>query len=139
MADPVVTRSEDETEALARALAAKLRPGDVVLLEGELGAGKTVFARGLAAGLAHDPEAVSSPTFTLLHEYRSGRVPMFHADLYRVDRAEAAELGLEEMAAEGVLVVEWPDRLRDPGPSPVRVRLEYVAADDNARRITVAR
>lgn len=135
----VVSRSEAETETVARTLAAGLAPGDVVLIEGELGAGKTVFVRGLAAGLGLDPDEVSSPTFTLVHEYRGGRVALSHADLYRLDRAAAADLGLEEAGAGAVLAVEWPDRLDDPGPSPIRVCIDLVAGDDDARRITVSR
>jgi len=132
-----VTRSEAETEAVGKALAATLAAGDVVLIEGDLGAGKTVFVRGLAAGLGVDPDEVSSPTFTLLHEYRGGRTTLYHADLYRLDRAETADLGLEETGSAGVLAVEWPDRLGEPGPAPVRVVIER-ADDDTARRVTVS-
>ena len=92
-----VTRSEDETHAVARVLAATLAAGDVVLLSGSLGAGKTAFVRGMAAGLGIDPGEVSSPTFTLVHEYRGGRLILYHADLYRLDGAATDDLGLEEM------------------------------------------
>ena len=94
-----VTRSEEETIAVARDLGATLKAGDVVLLAGNLGAGKTAFVRGLAQGLGIDPEAVSSPTFTLVHEYRDGRLMLFHADLYRLDQTGTEELGLEEAGA----------------------------------------
>ena len=80
-----VTHSEDETAAMARELASTLQAGDVLLLSGNLGAGKTAFVRGLAAGLGIDPEEVSSPTFTLIHEYRGGRLRLYHADLYRLN------------------------------------------------------
>ena len=84
----------------------------MVLLSGNLGAGKTAFVRGLAAGLGIDPEEVSSPTFTLVHEYRGGRLTLYHADLYRLDKVATEDLGLEEMGvADGVLAIEWPDRL----------------------------
>ena len=136
MSRSVVTTSVEETEALAAELARGLRLGDTLLLEGGLGAGKTAFVRGLAAGLGIDPAEVSSPTFTLLHEYRGGRVTLYHADLYRLERAEAADLGLDEAAAGGVLAVEWPERLADP-PVARRVRIERVADRDGARRITV--
>ena len=130
-----LTESEDETQALARSLAARLKPGDVVLLSGGLGAGKTAFVRGLAAGLGIDPDAVSSPTFTLVHEYRGGRLTLYHADLYRLERAATAELGLEEMGvADGVVAVEWPDRLTHGIPAALTVHIDIV--DDATRRIS---
>src|SRR5918995_4815895 len=108
-----VTTSEAETAAVARDLAASLSPGDVLLLSGDLGAGKTAFVRGLAEGLGIDPGEVSSPTFTLLHEYRGGRLTLYHADLYRLDHTGTEDLGLEEAgASDGVLAIEWPERLR---------------------------
>jgi tRNA threonylcarbamoyladenosine biosynthesis protein TsaE len=131
-----VTTSATETEALAAGLARDLQPGETLLIEGDLGAGKTVFIRGLAAGLGIDPNEVSSPTFTLLHEYRGGRATLYHADLYRLDPAEAADLGLEEASADGVLAVEWPERLADPPPAR-RVRIDRVTGQDDARRITL--
>ncbi len=133
-----VSTSEAGTEAVAATLASGLVPGDVVLLTGHLGAGKTAFVRGLAAGLGLDPEVVSSPTFALIHEYRGGRLPLFHADLYRLDRADAEDLGLDELGAEdGVLAIEWPDRLAHVPPGSIRVSLE--AVDDSTRRITISR
>jgi tRNA threonylcarbamoyladenosine biosynthesis protein TsaE len=132
------SRSEEETEHLATAVAARLRPGDVLLLSGNLGAGKTAFVRGLAAGLGLDPETVSSPTFALVHEYRGGRLPLLHVDLYRLERADAEDLGLDELgAADGVLAIEWPDRLAHVPAVPIRVTLE--ALDDSTRRITIRR
>jgi tRNA threonylcarbamoyladenosine biosynthesis protein TsaE len=133
---PVVTRSEDETQEVARELAATLKAGDVVLLSGTLGAGKTAFVRGLASGLGIDPGEVSSPTFTLVHEYRGGRLPLFHVDLYRLERAATADLGLEEMgAADGVLAIEWPDRLHHALSGAQRVVLEII--DEMGRRIEI--
>jgi tRNA threonylcarbamoyladenosine biosynthesis protein TsaE len=133
-----VTHSEDETQAVARTLAATLRAGDIVLLSGMLGAGKTAFVRGLAAGLGIDPDDVSSPTFTLVHEYRGGRLTLFHADLYRLDGAAADDLGLEELGvADGVLAIEWPERLAHPSPGAQTVDLDIV--DETTRRITVGR
>lgn len=129
------THSEEETAAVARDLAAHLKPGDVVLLAGELGAGKTAFVRGLAAGLDIDPDAVSSPTFTLVHEYRGGRLALYHADLYRLEKAATGELGLEEMGvADGVLAIEWPDRLTHAMPGAITVQMEF--AGDTSRRIS---
>jgi len=130
------TRSEDETASLARDLAATLRAGDVLLLSGNLGAGKTAFVRGLAAGLGIDPHDVSSPTFTLVHEYRGGRLTLYHVDLYRLERAATEDLGLEELGArDGVLAIEWPDRLTHSLPAAKNVRLEIV--DDQTRRVSV--
>ena len=129
-----LTRSEQETERVAGELAATLNPGDVVLLTGNLGAGKTVFARGLAAGLGIDPDEVSSPTFTLVHEYRGPRLTLYHADLYRLERTATEELGLEEMGVrDGVLVIEWPDRLTHAIAGARAVTIEVV--DDRSRRI----
>ena len=130
-----LTHSEEETQALGRRFAATLEPGDVVLLSGTLGAGKTAFVRGLAAGLGIDPTDVSSPTFTLVHEYRGGRLTLYHVDLYRLDRTAATDLGLEEMGvADGVLAIEWPDRLAHDLPGATNVNLEIV--DETTRRIT---
>src|SRR5215470_1342936 len=114
----ITTHSEDDTAAVARDLAASLTPGDVLLLSGNLGAGKTAFVRGLAEGLGVGADEVSSPTFTLVHEYRGGRLTLYHVDLYRLERAATDDLGLDEMGvADGVLAIEWPDRLthRLPG------------------------
>ena len=131
-----LTRSEDETVAFAREFAARLRPGDVVLVSGNLGAGKTAFVRGLAAGLGIDPDEVSSPTFTIVHEYRGRGLTLYHVDLYRLDSAATDELGLEELGvADGVLAIEWPGRLSHALPAAVPVHIDIV--DDSTRRITV--
>jgi tRNA threonylcarbamoyladenosine biosynthesis protein TsaE len=128
-----VTSSEAETVALATELAAGLAPGSVLLLSGDLGAGKTAFVRGLAAGLGLDPEEVSSPTFTLVHEYRGGRLTLYHADLYRLEKAATDELGLEELHL-GVLAIEWPDRLTHALTGARRISIEIL--DGDKRRIT---
>jgi len=131
-----VTASEEETQAVARELSATLRAGDVVLLSGDLGAGKTTFVRGLAEGLGIDPREVSSPTFTLVHEYRGNGLTLYHADLYRLERAATDDLGLEEIGVkDGVLAIEWPDRLTHELPGATLVRLDVV--DDASRRITI--
>ncbi len=129
-----LTHSEQETELVARAMAAYLHAGDVVLLHGNLGAGKTAFVRGLATGLGIRPEDVSSPTFTLVHEYRGGRLGLYHADLYRLDRAATEDLGLEEIGVDdGVLAIEWPDRLTHALSGAHHVHLEIV--NEHTRRI----
>jgi tRNA threonylcarbamoyladenosine biosynthesis protein TsaE len=131
----LVSRSEEETAAAGRDLATTLRPGDVLLLSGNLGAGKTAFVRGLAEGLGLDPEVVSSPTFTIVHEYRGGRLVLYHADLYRLEKAATEDIGLEEMGVkDGVLAIEWPDRLTHALPGARGVRIDIV--DENTRRIT---
>jgi tRNA threonylcarbamoyl adenosine modification protein YjeE len=130
--------SEAETLAIARTAAASLGAGDVVLLHGDLGVGKTVFVRGLAAGLGLDDDVVSSPTFTLVHEYAGGRLPLLHLDLYRLERVDLDEIGLDpDLAARGLVVVEWPDRLRHPLPGAVLVTLSDRGGDE--REITIER
>ncbi len=120
-----VTGSEDETRLVASRLAAALQSGAVLLLSGELGAGKTTFVRGLAAGLGIDPDEVTSPTFTLVHEYGGGRLPLVHVDLYRLDRADLDDVGLDgELAARGVLAVEWAERLTRTPSGAVMVTIE---------------
>lgn len=135
----VVTRAAAATDRLARRLAELLAPGDVVLLAGDLGAGKTTFARGLAAGLGVR-EPVVSPTFTLARVY-AGRLEMVHADVYRLDtRAELADLGLDEIAGpDAVVVVEWGDVVRDAfAPDRLEVTLAFTPDATDARVVTVA-
>ncbi len=131
-----VTRTEDDTAAEGRRLAGSLAPGTTVLLEGELGAGKTAFVRGLAEGLGLDPAQVSSPTFTIVQEYRGDAVTLQHVDLYRLTPAEVADLALEDLADDRtVMAIEWPDRLvRLPTSTAVRVTLAHVP---EGRRITI--
>ena len=94
--------------------------------------------RGLAAGLGIDPDEVSSPTFTLVHEYRGGRLTLYHADLYRLEKTATDDLGLEETAvAEGVLAIEWPDRLTHALPGATTITIDIV--DDTTRRIASRR
>ena len=122
-----ITRSEQETIAAARELASTLRAGDVVLVSGNLGARKTVFVRGIAEGLGIDPDDVSSPTFTIVHEYRGGRLALYHADLYRLERTATEDIGLEEMGVkDGVLAIEWPDRLMHTLPNAKKVQIELL-------------
>ena len=132
-----MTTGEGETAALGAHLAATFRGGEVVLLFGELGAGKTAFVRGLARGLGADPEEVASPTFVLRTSY-PGRLTLHHADLYRLrGDGDERELGLEELPGpRGVLAVEWADRLSSsPWPGCFVVRLEH--AGNDLRRVRI--
>ncbi len=123
------THSEQETFALAEKLSTTLKPGTFVLLYGDLGAGKTAFVRGLAAGLGANPDEVSSPTFVIMQHYK-GRTPLTHVDLYRLDTAAAVDdLGLEELASGGVLAIEWADRLPRPIDGSLTVRIEDGGGD----------
>jgi tRNA threonylcarbamoyladenosine biosynthesis protein TsaE len=132
----VTTHSESETSAAGRDLARTLTPGSVVLLTGNLGAGKTAFVRGLAEGLDIDPAEVSSPTFTLIQEYRGGRLPLHHVDLYRLKPIEIADLGLEDLVLDdGVTAVEWPDRWIDAPAAALHVVFEIDGEDDRTIRI----
>ena len=126
----IETHSEEETAAVGRQAAATLTAGDTLLLYGDLGAGKTAFVRGLAEGLGVSREDVSSPTFTLIQEYRGGRVTLFHVDLYRIeDPREFDELGLDEIAVDGVLAIEWAERYVDPPAASHRVRIDHAGED----------
>ena len=132
----VASGSEAETMEVARHLAATLPAGAVLLLRGDLGAGKTAFVRGLARGVGLDEEVVSSPTFTLVHEYRGGRVPLFHADLYRLSAGAAVDdLGFDEALEEGILAIEWPERLLRVPPGATEVHIAITGS--TSRVITV--
>ena len=131
---PCECQTPEEMHALGVELAEILGPGAVVGLVGPLGAGKTQLVKGIAAGMGHAGE-VTSPTFTLLHEYRGGRVPVFHFDLYRVAReGEMLELGWDELIDEGVVVAEWADL--DPALMPRDARwLEIEHLEGGGRRV----
>lgn len=135
-----LTGSVEETESLAAEWATQLRGGEVVLLSGELGAGKTAFVRGLARGLGADAEDVVSPTFVLLTSY-PGRLTLHHADLYRLaGGGDDRELGLEELPGpRGVLAIEWAERLSHcPWERPIRVELRHAGEDRREIRIEEA-
>jgi len=133
----ITTHSQAETAAVGRKLASTLVAGSVLLLIGDLGAGKTALVRGLAEGLGLAADDVSSPTFTLMQEYRGGRVPLIHVDLYRLDDArEIDELGLEELGANSVLAIEWAEKLPRPIADAVEVRISH--GDGDTRTITVS-
>jgi tRNA threonylcarbamoyladenosine biosynthesis protein TsaE len=133
-----VTASEAETSALGEQIALGLHAGDVVLLYGELGAGKTAFVRGLARGLGAPADDVSSPTFTLVQEYSGGRLPLQHVDLYRLAPVEVNDLGLDEMiGGDAVVAIEWPERWPDRPADALEVRILYKS--DTSRRIRIQR
>ena len=131
-----MSHSELETSDTGRDLALDLRAGDVILLTGDLGAGKTAFVRGLAMGLGIDAQEVSSPTFTLIQEYRGGRLTLYHVDLYRLTPREVDDLGLDDLVdQDGVVAVEWPERWLTP--PPVAIRVQLTASGDDEREIKI--
>ena len=123
----ITSHSPEETFAHGHALAASLRAGDVVALDGDLGAGKTHFVKGIAAGIGCEGD-VTSPTFTLVHEYTGGRVPLFHFDFYRLEsEEEVLRIGLDDyLGAGGVLVIEWAGKF--PGVLPAGTRWFHLRA-----------
>jgi tRNA threonylcarbamoyladenosine biosynthesis protein TsaE len=132
------TSAVDETRDLAASLAPLARPGDVLVLAGDLGAGKTAFVQGFGRGLGV-ADRITSPTFTLVHVYDSGRLPVHHLDVYRLDQlSEALDLGLAEMLEEGgVVLIEWGDAITPLLPHDyLEVRLTFGAGDDD-RELTV--
>jgi tRNA threonylcarbamoyladenosine biosynthesis protein TsaE len=126
----------DDTRAFAAKLAALAQPGDVIVLAGPLGAGKTLLTGGLAAGLGVD-EAVSSPSFVLVREYRSGFLPLVHADVYRLNSFnEFADLDVIDLAADGVLVIEWGDAI-EPALPVDHLRIEFSVGEDDSRALSL--
>jgi tRNA threonylcarbamoyladenosine biosynthesis protein TsaE len=136
----VVTHSPEETLAFGRELARELHPPCLVLLEGELGSGKTTLTKGIVTGLgAAREEEVTSPSFTLVHEYGSSP-KVYHIDLYRIENSrQLATLGLDDLwGQQAIVIVEWGEKLWDNPPAPrVKIQMEYVTSED--RRITVER
>lgn len=133
----IISHNAEETLKLGRQLAATLRRGDVLALAGDLGAGKTHFAKGLAAGLGVETN-VTSPTFTLIHEYPGGRLPLFHIDLYRLEEPEEVlAIGLDDyLEGDGVTVIEWADKFASLMPRGVRwLRFRILEGDE--REITL--
>ncbi len=130
-----ISPSAEDTIAHGRALAATLRRGDVLALCGDLGAGKTHFVKGLAAGLGASAP-VTSPTFTLIHEYLGGRLPLYHFDFYRLDdEDEALKIGFDEyLDGDGVCVIEWADKFPALLPAPTRW-LRFTHHPDGTRSI----
>ena len=135
--DTIISNSHEQTFELGRSFAARLRVGDVVALDGDLGAGKTQFIKGLAAGLGHSGE-VTSPTFTLVHEYTGGRLPLFHFDFYRLEDAdEVLKIGLDDyLDARGILAIEWAGKF--PAVLPKSTHwLKFHAGAGDARTIEI--
>jgi tRNA threonylcarbamoyladenosine biosynthesis protein TsaE len=132
----ITTTSTEETRALGASLGALAVAGDLICLWGELGAGKTQLAKGVGAGLGIEA-TINSPSFILMAEY-PGRLRLFHVDLYRLDRADQAIAGglLDERQADGVTVIEWPERLADALPAD-RLDVLFDGLGDEPRRITI--
>ena len=132
-----ISNSPVETEAIARRLADDLVAGSVLALKGELGSGKTLFTQGLVAGLESEA-AVTSPTFTIVHEYHDGRLSIYHFDFFRLeDRESAARLGLDEyFFSDGVSVIEWADRFPELIPEQARW-ISFEVKSENQRVIKV--
>lgn len=126
----VETISEDETENAGERLGQMLSAGDVVLLFGDLGAGKTAFVRGMARGVGANPDEVSSPTFTIVQEYPGRSGTLFHVDLYRLETAEIDDLGLDDLVSgEGIVAIEWAERWKGRPDDVTEVRLEHRGED----------
>lgn len=142
MKEIFISHSPEETMALGKSIAEKAAPGDIIALTGDLGTGKTVFTKGIARGLGID-EPVSSPTFTIVSEYRSGRMPLFHFDVYRIgDPEEMDEVGLDDYLSNGGLsLIEWAELIRDMlPPETVWVTIEKdLESGFDFRRITIER
>jgi tRNA threonylcarbamoyladenosine biosynthesis protein TsaE len=138
--DTIISNSPEQTQAIGRDLATTLGKGAVVALSGDLGAGKTHFTKGLVEAFGGAPSEVTSPTFTLVHEYREGRLPVFHFDFYRLgDVAELRHIGWEDYLLEdGVVVVEWAERFPEALPAEA-VRVRFVIGTGNERKLEVTR
>lgn len=134
----LASRSPAETADLGEKIGRAAVAGDIVALWGELGAGKTVLARGIARGLGLDAGEVTSPTFVIVHEHLGGRLPFFHVDLYRLSRADLPSTGWEEaLDAGGLAVIEWPDRA-GPDLPPDRLDVDIAHTGERTRRIELA-
>lgn len=133
----MLSHSAEETRSLGARLSSHLRPGDVILLEGDLGAGKSELARGIARGLGITGP-VPSPSFTILNAYDEGVIPLYHFDWYRIaDAREIPEMGMDEMlGGDGVALIEWSERAREYLPERL-LKIEIEALDENTREITL--
>lgn len=126
--------NRDATIALGKKIGQQLVAGNVLVLDGDLGAGKTTFTKGLAAGL-DIPDIIKSPTFTIIHEYHDGRLPLYHMDAYRLENGGAEDLGLEEyFDGNGVSVVEWAEFVEDELPAEF-LAIHFKRTDDDNTRL----
>ena len=134
----IQTHCTEQTESLGKKLAGLLRPGDVIAYYGDLGAGKTAFTRGIAAGLGVK-EQVTSPTYTIVNEYLSGKMPLFHFDMYRLSSSdELFDIGWEDyLARGGVCAVEWSENVEDALTDAIRIQISKDAENPDGRRITI--
>ena len=134
----ITTHSADETQALGMKLAKRLQPGDVIAYFGDLGAGKTALTRGIAQGLGIT-DIVTSPTYTIVNEYLTGRLPLFHFDMYRLGSSdELFDIGWEDyLARGGVCAVEWSENVEDALQGAIRVTIEKDPFEADPRRITI--
>lgn len=134
----ITTHSADETQALGTKLAKRLQPGDVIAYFGDLGAGKTALTRGIAQGLGIT-DIVTSPTYTIVNEYLTGRLPLFHFDMYRLGSSdELFDIGWEDyLARGGVCAVEWSENVEDALQGAIRVTIEKDPFEADTRRIII--
>ena len=134
----ITTHSADETQALGQRLAKRLLPGDVIAYFGDLGAGKTALTRGIAQGLGVT-DLVTSPTYTIVNEYLSGRIPLFHFDMYRLGSSdELFDIGWEDyLARGGVCAVEWSENVEDALRDAIHITIEKDPLEPDTRRITI--
>ena len=134
----ITTHSADETQALGKKLAESLRPGDVIAYFGDLGAGKTALTRGIAQGLGVT-DLVTSPTYTIVNEYLTGRIPLFHFDMYRLGSSdELFDIGWEDyLARGGVCAVEWSENVEDALRDAIHITIEKDPLEPDTRRITI--
>lgn len=136
MVKKVLMNSREETINLGTKIGRKLQAGDVLVLDGDLGAGKTTFTKGLAVGL-QIPDLIKSPTFTIIREYHDGRLPLYHMDAYRLENGGAEDLGLEEyFDSDGVSVVEWAQFVEDELPADF-LAIHFRRTDDENKRVLV--
>lgn len=139
MFEETISYSEEETADLAKRFAGSLPARQILFLEGDLGAGKSVFARALIRELVNDPDlTVPSPTFNLLQVYETPEFPIWHYDLYRLKEPdEIEELSWDDALSSGIVLIEWPEKLEHLKPEGLTIRIEPVTGSPNSRRITI--